>query len=209
MSTPPAKATAPRDPFGLLKAILIGLVLGFIAVMLVPYLLPAHDGQRRMASGPASTPQQPAEKVPVSISPPPRAESDGSNAKVSPEKAKSPEIVNAPPVVSAKSEQRDEPPSEAPRADDVKAPAPVENEEVKFQVPAAPEVAKDTPKAEPVLVPAVKVSFPKTFSDKDMTVAVQPLLSFKISDDDAAAIKEVISAASKGDDSAARAAIKK
>jgi soluble lytic murein transglycosylase len=76
-------------------------------------------------------------------------------------------------------------------------------------VPAAPQPAKEPEKAQPALVPAVTLKFPKTFSTEEMTEALKPLLSFKIGDSDAAAVKEAISSVSKGDDAGARAAIKK
>ncbi len=75
-------------------------------------------------------------------------------------------------------------------------------------VPNASEPAKESA-PEPVLVPAVNLTFPKTFSDEEMTAALEPLLSFRISDGDAAAIRDVISSVSRGDDAAARAAIRK
>ena len=76
-------------------------------------------------------------------------------------------------------------------------------------VPNAGEPGKESAPVEPVLVPAVNLKFPKTFSNEEMTAALQPLLSFRISDGDAAAIKDVISSVSRGDDAGARAAIKK
>ena len=76
-------------------------------------------------------------------------------------------------------------------------------------VPDAGEAVKEAVPPEPVLVPAVNLKFPETFSSDEMTAALEPLLSFRISDSDAAAIKDVISCVSKGDDAGARAAIRK
>src|SRR5579883_2091946 len=61
-------------------------------------------------------------------------------------------------------------------------------------------------KTEPDLVPAVKVQFPKPFSDEEMSAALKPILDFKIGNEDAAAIKEVIAMASRGDADGARQA---
>ena len=76
-------------------------------------------------------------------------------------------------------------------------------------VPDASEAGKEAAPPEPVLVPAVNLKFPETFSSDEMTAALEPLLSFRISDGDAAAIKDVISSVSRGDDAGARAAIRK
>jgi soluble lytic murein transglycosylase len=185
MSTPPAKTTAPRDPFGLLKAILMGSALGFIAMMLVPYLLPMQEARQR-APNPQTNLRLPVNKPAPKAAQPeeagnkvPGEDKGSSNGSARDAKAQSAEGGIQPQV----------PASPAPSAS---------------LVPS-----KDNTPAAPVLIPAVNLDFPKPFSDKAITASLRPLLSFKISDDDAAAVKEVISAVSKGDGDAARAAIKK
>ena len=74
---------------------------------------------------------------------------------------------------------------------------------------SASEAGKEVAPPEPVLVPAVNLKFPETFSSEERTAALEPLLSFRISESDAAAIKDVISSVSRGDDASARAAIRK
>ncbi len=61
----------------------------------------------------------------------------------------------------------------------------------------------------PVLVPASSARPVKALSAEEMTAALQPLLSFKIGDEDAKAVKEAFEAAGREDDDDARAAIKK
>jgi soluble lytic murein transglycosylase len=119
MSTPPPRTAAPKESFGLLKALLTGLVLGAGAVVAGPYLFPDRQSGQTFA--------QPAEH----------------------------------------------------------------------------------PKPEPVLVPVSELKFPKSSSAPDMTAALEPLLSFKISEEDVKAIKEAAEAAKREDDEDARAAIKK
>jgi len=164
MSTPDPKANAPAERFRFLKAILIGSALGFLAVSLVPYLLPTHHE--------ASTAQQ---------QPKP--------AKIANAKAATP--ANAPlvPVVD-----RGGTPSLKP--------TPVVASTTDGASPA-------TSKGQTSLVPAVDLRFPKPFPKEDMTASLDPVLSYRLSDSDAAAIKDVISAAAKGNDSAARDAIKR
>jgi soluble lytic murein transglycosylase len=72
-----------------------------------------------------------------------------------------------------------------------------------------PQVAPENPKPEPVLVPISELKFPKSSSAQDMTAALEPLLSFKISEEDIKAVKEAADAAKREDDGDARAAIKK
>jgi soluble lytic murein transglycosylase len=67
----------------------------------------------------------------------------------------------------------------------------------------------ERPPPEPVLVPVTDRKFPKPSSAQDMTAALEPLLSFKISEEDIKAVKEAAEAAKREDDEDARAAIKK
>ncbi len=154
MSTPDAPSNPPHNPFGLLKAILIGSALGFFAVLAAPYVLPHGEQGLRAAAG------LQAARVKVSG--------------------------------AAASRRNGVKPASAQEGKDAEAKPP-----------------KDSAKSEPVLVPAVTLTFPKTFTSEEMTEALQPLLSFKIDESDAAAIKAVISSVSKGDDAGARAAVKK
>jgi soluble lytic murein transglycosylase len=190
MSTPDANTNPPHNPFGLLKAILIGTALGFFAVLAVPYVLPPHH-------------------EPVTYA----------TAGLQPEAVKAPSVINHPPRrrvpggVIKTAEGGSGTPQEAGHGADAGPPPPEAKDKSgdgsgQPPVPPAPQ-PKDTEKTEPVLVPAVNLKYPKLFSDEDMNAALEPLLSFKISDDDAAAIKEVISSVSRGDDASARTAIKK
>lgn len=74
--------------------------------------------------------------------------------------------------------------------------------------PASPP-ATEPRKGETSLVPAVDLRFPKPFPKEDMTASLDPVLSYRLSDSDTAAIKDVLAAAAKGNDSAARDAIER
>ena len=50
----------------------------------------------------------------------------------------------------------------------------------------------------PVLIPAANVRPSTLFTEEEMTAALQPLLSFKIGEEDAKAVKEAFEAAVKG-----------
>jgi soluble lytic murein transglycosylase len=78
-----------------------------------------------------------------------------------------------------------------------------------FAQPAKDAASQQKTGGEPVLVPEVEVTFPKPFSREEMTAALMPLLSFKLSEEDAKAVKEAVEAASREDDEDARDAIKK
>ena len=192
MPTPDADANPPHNPFSLLKAILIGTAIGFLVVLAAPYLAPPHRGPLTYATAD----MQPD---PVKVS----AAANRSTQKHSLSgDVKTTEAEPKPPA---------EPGSQAP-AGSAPSPEAKEPEAAKDgqpPVPNAGEPGKESAPVEPVLVPAVNLKFPKTFSNEEMTAALQPLLSFRISDSDAAAIKDVISSVSRGDDAAARAAIKK
>ncbi|MFT4079119.1 transglycosylase SLT domain-containing protein [Rhodomicrobium sp.] len=69
--------------------------------------------------------------------------------------------------------------------------------------------ATEPKKGETSLIPAVDLRFPKPFPKEDMTASLDPVLSYRLSDGDAAAIKDALAAAAKGNDSNARDAIKK
>ncbi|MBI4724940.1 MAG: hypothetical protein HY765_08180, partial [Rhodomicrobium sp.] len=200
MSTPPLKSTTPRDPFSLLKAILIGLSLGFIAVMLVPYLFPVkveeENPPARMASG---SPRPAAEAPPAGI--PPANEAGGSQ-----DTGSQPRFGGQSPAQPAKPEGSREQTASAPAQIATEQPA---NKDNQTPVPAAPAPVRESAEAAPTLVPAANTTFPKLFSSEDMTAALQPLLSFKISDEDAAAVKEAVAAAARDDGDDAKVAIKK
>ncbi len=179
MPTPDADPTPPHNPFSLLKAILIGTAIGFLVVLAAPYVAPAHRAPLSYAA--ADMEPEPA-GVSGAANRVPQKHSLSANVKAADANPKPPA----------------EPSTQAPGGSEGQAP-----------VPNAGEPGKESAPVEPVLVPAVDLKFPKTFSTEEMTAALQPLLSFRISDGDAAAIKDVISSVSRGDDAAARAAIRK
>jgi soluble lytic murein transglycosylase len=72
-----------------------------------------------------------------------------------------------------------------------------------------PQAPAESPKPEPVLVPVTDLKFPKSASAQDMTAALEPLLSFKISEEDVKAVKDAADAAKREDNEDAREAIKK
>lgn len=74
---------------------------------------------------------------------------------------------------------------------------------------ARPEPAKQGAEPAPALVLASDAKPTRPPFEEEMTAALQPLLSFKISDEDAKAVKEAVEAASREDDKGARAAIEK
>ena len=191
MPTPHADAKPPNNPFGLLKAILIGTALGFIAVLAVPYLLPEHRAPLNYAT--ADLQPDPVH-VSGAANRSTQKHSSGANVK----------------MAEASSKPPGDPGAQAPGGNTPpQAAHPGEAKESQPPVPTSGEPGKESAPVEPVLVPALTLKFPKTFSSEEMTSALQPLLSFRISDSDAAAIKDVISSVSRGDDAAARAAIKK
>jgi soluble lytic murein transglycosylase len=188
MPTPDPGANPPRNPFSLLKAILIGTAIGFLVVLAAPYVVPAH----RVPLTYATADMQPD---PVKVSAAANRSTQKHGVKTTEAEPKSPT----------------EPGSQAP-AGSASPPDAKEPETAKDSQPPVPnagEPGKESAPVEPVLVPAVNLKFPKTFSNEEMTATLQPLLSFRISDSDATAIKDVISSVSRGDDAAARAAIKK
>jgi soluble lytic murein transglycosylase len=190
--TPDANANPPHNPFSFLKAILIGTAIGFLVVLAAPYLAPAHRGPLTYATADV-------QPDPIKVS----AAASRSTQKHSLSAAvKSADASLNPPA---------EPSARAPAGSSLspEAKQPVEAKDGQPPDPIAGEPGKETAPIEPVLVPAVNLTFPKTFSAEEMTAALQPLLSFRISDGDAAAIKDVISSVSRGDDASARAAIRK
>src|SRR5262249_35659832 len=127
MSTPPPKTTAPKEPYGLLKALIIGLALGAGAVVTGPYLFAVKESGRTLAQ----------------------------------------------PAAHGKPGHQD-------GAGD-------------------PQAAPERPKPEPVLVPVSDVKFPKSSSAQEMTAALEPLLAFKIGEEDVKAVKEAAEAAKRDD----------
>ncbi len=191
MSRPRANSSKSQDPFGLLKAIAIGLGLGFLGAVIVSFILPAQESGQSLAQTPNFGKKQPratvsAVKVSASVRP------------------GSPSPSSAGVATGAEGSGKQPDDSQAPR--DRKAQPGSESGQV--QAPQAPAPAKEKAKP-PVLIPAAVVSFPKPFSAEDMTAALQPLLSFEIGEDDAKAVKEAVEAASRDDDGDVRAAIKK
>ncbi|MFY9639360.1 MAG: hypothetical protein WAK07_00430, partial [Rhodomicrobium sp.] len=75
--------------------------------------------------------------------------------------------------------------------------------------PAALGPGKEEAAPPPILIPAANVRPSRLFTKEEMTAALQPLLSFKISEEDGKAVKEVFEAAAREDDGDARAAISK
>ena len=71
------------------------------------------------------------------------------------------------------------------------------------------EPAKEEAKPSPILIPVSNVRLARPFTREEMTTALEPLLSFKISDEDGKAVKEAFEAAAREDDDDARAAIAK
>ncbi|MGO9484346.1 MAG: lytic transglycosylase domain-containing protein [Rhodomicrobium sp.] len=205
MSTPPGRTPAPRDPFKLLSAILTGLVLGFFAVMLFQQDLPQQSPRQMLAQASAAA-QPPLAKGAV-LPPAPAVKA------ATPVKQAQPEPSPAKPAEMAQT------PDRRPAPEDVKAPSKVSGEAA---APAAPEPAKASaaevpvpakpappPAPAPVSIPASSARPAKSLSADEMTAALQPLLSFRIGDEDAKAVKEAVEAASREDDGDARAAINK
>ncbi len=69
--------------------------------------------------------------------------------------------------------------------------------------------AKEQAKPSPILIPVSNVRPAKLLTQEEMAAALEPLLSFKISDGDGKAVKEAFEAASREDDGGTRAAIAK
>ena len=192
MPTPDADANPPHNPFSLLKAILIGTAIGFLVVLAAPYLVPAHRAPLTYAT--ADMHPDPV-KVSAAANRSTQKHSLSGGVKTTEAEPRPPaERGSNVPAGSAPSPEAKEPET----ARDGQPP-----------VSNAGEPGKESAPVEPVLVPAVNLKFPKTFSNEEITAALQPLLSFRISDGDAAAIKDVISSVSRGDDAAARASIRK
>ncbi len=198
MSTPPGKTPSSKGPFGLLSAILTGLVLGFFAVMMLPYILPPREPGQTLA------------QIPGEMSPALSRKPIGSSASLIKASDSAP--------LDAKARQRDPSlPSPAVRlaeneehAGDSKAPEEAKPaDERPAKIPAPPQSAKEEEQPKPVLIPAAVLRFPKPFSSEDTTAALEPLLTFKVSEDDAKAVKDAVEAASRQDDEDARASIKK
>ncbi len=179
MITAPENPKLPRDPFVLLKAVVIGLALGFVVVMLAPYVLPLGSVKSLTAQGTrialltpegASIPDAPARphrSAAATVAQPDTLGQDGLGLAA-------PGDDNAPPAAAI-----------------------------------AEDAPKQTQKPEPALIPAVKLEFPKPFSSDEMSAALAPVLSFKLGDDDAAALKQLVSAVSRNNGDAANDALQK
>jgi soluble lytic murein transglycosylase len=219
MSTPPPGRTpAQRDPLKLLSAILTGLVLGFFAVLFAQRMLPRQEQDQTLAHTDAA-PRQPADKplaaaVPAAqpAAPVRHAETVPLPAsKAAPEESKRPAKDNSPApatLVSAKPGTGAETPKPAAAASSAPQPK-AGSEPDKPSAAEAAQPAKAEPAAVPVLVPASNARPGKALPAEAMTAALQPLLAFKISEEDAKAVKEAFEAARREDSDDARAAIKK
>ncbi len=196
-----------RDPFRLLKAILIGVSLGFIAVMLVPYVTKSPDGRYALAM-PKDNATDPLDAIKKSLRP--------TGAKPALRTAQAPENSSQQPHQQPQTEQQPEtdqkpqpnqrgskPPSEAvqPSAPEpTPVTAPDEKPEPKDEVPQPPtETVTGSPKEEVAqLKPAIDLTYPKPFTTEEMTTALASILSYKISDTDKAAVTDATNGASRG-----------
>ncbi len=187
MSTASGKPNAKRDPFGIIKAILIGAGLGFLAASFMTSIFPETEPPASPAADDAAAAQTKRRHRPQAAAKP--------SAEARPEaKSKGPEL-HRPGGKAAGDEDRkaaDTPASDAAKPEDKDA----------AKAAAAAE-------ARAAYVSATSAGLAKPLSPEEMTAALQPLLSFKISEDDAKAVKEAIEAIARGDDEDARAAIKK
>jgi soluble lytic murein transglycosylase len=192
----------PRDPLKFLSAILTGLVLGFFAVLLGQRLLPSHE----QGQAPALTDAPASRAASLAVPPAAKAAAPIRHGQPKPPAIKAAEIQQPPASLPASGEIK-APPKEAVQAPAATAPepAPEPAKAASEPVPAKPEAAPPAP----VLVPASTARPIKSLSADEMTAALQPLLSFKIGDEDGKAVKEAFEAASREDDEDARAAIKK
>ncbi len=174
MSKRPLKSSSRRDPLRFFKVILIGMGLGFVAVMIAPSSEPEKSV---LENQPAQTRSETPE---VAVNPPAPAVpvvGEGKKPNLNP--------ASAPPLQEEKS-AGEKASAQATAAQS----APEDNK-------PAPEQSKVPAKPEPIMAPAANVAFPKTFSTADMDAALQPLISFKIGDDDAASVKEAVAAAAR------------
>jgi soluble lytic murein transglycosylase len=178
-----------KDPFRLLKAILIGAGLGFIVVSIAPHL--AHLSAPRLWS-PAEDRQlaKIEERPQAKITAPPRMTQ-------APQADAEKHTPAAAPVRSEEKPRQTEEPAAAPE----EKPIATEDKPKEASAPRAEDKAsvkeENVPASEmkqgalPSLVPAVKVSFPKPFAAEDMATALKPLIDYRVSDADAALLKEI------------------
>ncbi len=218
MSTPPPGRTpAQRDPLKLLSAILTGLVLGFFAVLIAQRMLPRQEQDQTLANTDAAT-RQPMDKARAAAVPAAEPAAPVRHAetvplptsKPAPEENKSPAKDNSPApatLVSAKPGTGSETPKPAAASSAQQSKA--GSEPAKPSATEAAQPAKAEPAAVPVLVPASSARPGKALPAEAMTAALQPLLAFKIGEEDAKAVKEAFEAAGREDSDDARAAIKK
>ena len=131
-------------------------------------------------------------------------------SKPAPEESKSPAKDNSPAPatpVSAKPGTGSETPKPAAAGSAQQSKA--GSEPAKPSAAEAAQPAKAEPAPVPVLVPASTARPGKALPAEAMTAALQPLLAFKIGEEDAKAVKEAFEAAGREDSDDARAAIKK
>jgi soluble lytic murein transglycosylase len=177
--------STPRDSLKLLSAILTGLMLGFFVVHFFPGIFPSQDQPATLTETGAAH-RQPENKH--------RA-------------AGSPAVKQASLIPQA---QEAQPPAPAPRED--KVPSKENPPAAEASAPAKEAAPRPARKKDPrpsLLLQASASRPASPLPAKEMTAALQPLLSFKIDDSDAKRVKEALEAAAKDDDSGARAAIKK
>jgi len=172
MSTASGKINTKRDPFGIVKAILIGAGLGFLAASIMTSVFPQVEV-------PGARPADNAEAVQAKRRHKPHAE--------------------ARPEAKAKEAAGDE--------DRKAGPAPAQDASKPENKDAAKAAAAAEARA--AYVSATSSGVAKPLSPEEMTAALQPLLSFKLSEDDAKAVKEAIEAIARSGGEDARAAIKK
>ena len=219
MSTPPPGRTPlPRDPLKLLSAILTGLVLGFFAVLFAQRMLPRQEQDQPLAHTDAAS-RQPMDKPRAAAVPAAKPAAPVRHAemaplpasKPAPEESKSPAKDNSPApatLVSAKPGTGSETPKPSAAAGSAQQ-SKAGSEPAKPSAAEAAQPAKAEPAAVPVLVPASTARPGKALPAEAMTAALQPLLAFKIGEEDAKAVKEAFEAAGREDSDDARAAIKK
>ena len=163
------------------RAILAGLSLGAVAVVFLPYVAPATVVQ--------NTPVKQAGKKLRVVDQSPRSAAA---------------TVAATSAQSKPDEQLAQPGSKSEPKPEAKASTGTAPEAA-----AAPESAKMAAGQEAALQAPADGKLAQSLAHEEMDAALQPLLSFKIGDEDAAAVKEALGAAAKEDDGAARLAINK
>ncbi len=183
---------APRTPFRLLSALLTGLIPGFFAAVIVLDILPSQEARQAVTGAPAV-----AGPAVIKAAAPPVTPPAGAVAV----RHEAPEPSSSGPTAS-KVENKQQAAGRLGLED-------WKGESRQDRVPAALEPAKEEAKASPVLLPVSATRPSRVLTREEMTAALEPLLSFKIGDEDGKAVKEAVEAVSKEHDGDARAAIRK